>query len=259
MNTSGTGYTIAFATAVCVICAVFVAGSAVGLSERQERNATLDRQAKVLSVAGVLEHEPSAAEISQLFEERIEAHVVDLATGTFVEDVDANSFDQQRAVRDPATSHEAEANLAGIARLPEQALVYFVKDGEETTRIILPVEGKGLWSTLYGFVALSADQQTIEGLVFYQHGETPGLGGEVDNPRWRALWEGRRPFDENWDPVIAVVKGAAGSVADDPTHVDGLSGATLTSRGVTHLLQFWLGEQGFGPTLATLRAQEETP
>ncbi len=257
MDTTKTGYTIGFAVVICVVCAIFVASSAVGLRDRQVRNATLDRQQKVLSVAGVLEGDETPADITRLFGERIEAHVVNLSEGTFAEDVDANAFDQQRAASDPATSEAAGPNVAGIQRIPNQALVYFVKDGEETTRIILPVEGKGLWSTLYGFVALSADQQTIEGLVFYKHGETPGLGGEVDNPRWRQLWVGRRPFDESWTPVIEVVKGAAGSVEEDPTHVDGLSGATLTSRGVTHLLQFWLGERGFGPTLATLRRGEE--
>ena len=255
MDTSKTGYTIAFATGVCVVCAVFVASSAVGLAERQEQNATLDRQTKVLSVAGLLEGTPSAAEISTLFSERIEAHVVNLEDGTIAEDVDPSTFDQRAATQDPSASEVAPDNAAGLARLPHQALIYLVKDGEETTRIILPVEGKGLWSTLYGYLALAADQETIEGLIFYQHGETPGLGGEVDNPRWRALWEGRRPFDADWNPVIAVVKGQAGSVEDDPTHVDGLSGATLTSRGVTHLIQFWLGEEGFGPTLAQLRQE----
>lgn len=253
MDTSKTGYTIVFTAIVCVVCAVFVAGSAVGLSDLQAKNATLDRQKKVLTVAGVLEGEPTAAEVGKLFEERIEARVVNLADGTFAEGVDAASFDQQKAAKDPSTSKPAGDNPAKVKRVPNQALLYLVKEGDKTTRLILPVEGKGLWSTLYGFVALAADQQTIEGLVFYKHGETPGLGGEVDNPRWRALWPGRTPFDESFNPVIEVLKGPAGSVKDDPTHVDGLSGATLTSRGVTHLLQFWLGDKGFGPTLANLR------
>jgi Na+-transporting NADH:ubiquinone oxidoreductase subunit C len=102
-------------------------------------------------------------------------------------------------------------------------------------------------------LALSADTETVQGLIFYQHGETPGLGGEVDNPRWRKLWEGRKPFDDSYVPVIEVLKGSAGSVEEDPHHVDGLSGATITSRGVTSLVQFWLGENGYGPTLAHYR------
>jgi len=102
---------------------------------------------------------------------------------------------------------------------------------------------------------MDKDTTTIRGLTFYAHGETPGLGGEVDNPRWKALWPGRKAFDENWKPDIRVIKGQAGSPETDPHHVDGLSGATLTSRGVTNLLLFWLGDQGFGPYLQQFRQQ----
>ena len=114
----------------------------------------------------------------------------------------------------------------------------------------------GLWSTLYGYVALEGDAQTILGLTFYQHGETAGLGGEVDNPRWKALWPGRKAFDEDWEPKIAVIKGSAGPPEEAPYQVDGLSGATLTCNGVTNALHFWLGEPGFGPFLARYRAKE---
>jgi Na+-transporting NADH:ubiquinone oxidoreductase subunit C len=117
----------------------------------------------------------------------------------------------------------------------------------------LPVEGYALWSTLYGFLALDVDTKTVRGLTYYQHGETPGLGGEVDNPAWKALWPGRIAYDEQWLPTIRVIKGKAGSASEDPHQVDGLSGATLTSRGVTNMLQFWLGENGFGPYLAKFR------
>ena len=119
--------------------------------------------------------------------------------------------------------------------------------------VVLPIEGLGLWGTLYGFVALDGDLRTIRGLTFYEHKETPGLGGEVDNAGWKALWIGRLAFDEELKPAIAIVKGRAGSVSDDPYAVDGLSGATVTSRGVTNLLRFWLGPEAFGPYLTRLR------
>ena len=123
------------------------------------------------------------------------------------------------------------------------------------TSLILPIEGKGLWSTLYGFIALAPDTTTIQGITFYEHGETPGLGGEVDNPTWKALWVGRRAYDDDWQPAIEVMKGFAGPAAEDPNRVDGLSGSTLTARGVTNLVQFWLGENGFDPFLERLRAE----
>jgi Na+-transporting NADH:ubiquinone oxidoreductase subunit C len=142
-----------------------------------------------------------------------------------------------------------------VVRLPEAALVYEVRDASAALEmVVLPVEGLGLWGTLYGFVVLDGDLRTIRGLTFYEHKETPGLGGEVDNPRWKALWPGRLAFDETLTPVIAVVKGQAGPVTDDPHAVDGLSGATITSRGVTNLLRFWLGPEGFEPYLTRLRA-----
>ena len=117
-------------------------------------------------------------------------------------------------------------------------------------KVALPIEGKGLWSTLYGFLVLGSDGATIRGITFYQHGETPGLGGEIDNLDWKALWDGRQAFDADGRPVIEVVKGKASG----PTEVDGLSGATLTSRGVTNLVRFWLGDNGFGPYLEQFRA-----
>ena len=143
-----------------------------------------------------------------------------------------------------------------MVRLPDAALVYEVRDASDTLEmVVMPVEGLGLWGMLYGFVALEGDLRTIRGLTFYEHKETPGLGGEVDNSRWKALWTGRLAFDETLTPVIAVVKGQAGSVADDPHAVDGLSGATMTSRGVTNLVRFWLGPEGFGPYLTRLRSE----
>ena len=132
-------------------------------------------------------------------------------------------------------------------------MVYRVVRDGKLQAIIVPISGKGLWSTLYGYLALAPDTRTIRGITFYEHGETPGLGGEVDNPRWQALWKGRLAYDDSWRPAIGVKKGRAGSVERDPYQVDGLSGATITSRGVGHLVRFWLGEHGFGPYLAGVR------
>jgi Na+-transporting NADH:ubiquinone oxidoreductase subunit C len=156
--------------------------------------------------------------------------------------------------KDPATSYKPPKNLAQIQRVSNKAVIYKLKDDQGNLKLlVLPVEGKGLWSTMYGFVAVSPDIETIEGLTFYQHGETPGLGGEVDNPRWKNLWPGRRIFDDSGDVAIEVIKGSTGTPEENPYEVDGLSGATITSRGVTHMLHFWFGENGFGPYLDQYR------
>jgi Na+-transporting NADH:ubiquinone oxidoreductase subunit C len=251
-------YNLLFSAAVCGVAAVFVSSLAVALAERQEVNELLFKQANVLEAAGLVKpgEEIGKEEIEKRFA-AVEPVVIDLSTGEELPELDAADFDQQRVKKDPASSREAPPNRAGIFRLPEQAQVFKVKgDGGELEKIILPVEGYGLWSTLYGFLALSADTRTIEGLTYYQHGETPGLGGEVDNPRWKALWPGRKAFDEDWNPEIEVIKGAAGSPAEAPYKVDGLSGATITSRGVTNMLQFWLGPDGFGPYLEKIRVRK---
>jgi Na+-transporting NADH:ubiquinone oxidoreductase subunit C len=250
-------YIVGFAAAVCLVCSVVVAVSAVGLRDRQIANKVLDRQKKVLTVAGLISEgesvEPQVVE--QLFNEKIETRVINLETGEDAADVDPLVFDQQKALKDPSLSRAAPANSAGIQRLPNNSLVYFVSDGDEVAKLILPIEGKGLWSTLYGYLALGPDTKTIEGIIFYEHGETPGLGGEVDNPSWKALWVGREAYDEQWQPAISVIKGMAGPPEQDPYQVDGLSGATITARGVSELVRFWLGDQGFGVYLGRFRAE----
>ncbi len=249
-------YIVLFALAVCGVCSVFVASAAVSLKDRQIENQRLDVQKKVLGVAGLMKPGESLEreEITRLFSERVEARVVDLESGSYAESIAADDFDQRVASKDPERSRPAPPNGAKVLRVPHHGKVFEVKEGGDVVSLILPIEGKGLWSTLYGFIALSADTRTILGITFYEHGETPGLGGEVDNPRWKALWEGRKAFDAQWEPKIAVKKGAAGPVESDPYQVDGLSGATVTSRGVTYLVRFWLGEDGFGPFLAQHRS-----
>jgi Na+-transporting NADH:ubiquinone oxidoreductase subunit C len=250
-------YIIGFATAVCLVCGVVVATSAVALKDRQEANALLDRRMKVLVVAGIMKEgeKLAPAKITELFESRIKPRLVDMQTGTFVEqgDLDPTTYEPSDAAKDPTKSYDPGPNKAKVKRVPNVHIVYQVMEGEKSIMLVLPVEGKGLWSTLYGYLALGPDSDTIKGLTFYQHGETPGLGGEVDNPKWKALWPGRDAFDDEWKPAIKVTKGRAGTVEEAPHEVDGLSGATITANGVTYLLRFWLGEQGFGPFLANLR------
>ena len=248
-------YLIKFAGGVCIICSILVSGSAVLLKDRQEENRIIDRQKKVLAVAGIIENKGklSRAEVRQLFEKNIRARVVNLKTATYVAEINPSSFDQKKATRNPETSRKAPNNLSKVRRLPHNALVYQVIVENQVDMIIIPVEGMGLWSTLYGYLALGRDANTIQGITYYEHGETPGLGGEVDNEKWKSRWKGRQAFDKDGNPAIRVIKGVAGSAQNDPYHVDGLSGATMTSRGVTNMMELWLGPDGFGPYLEQFR------
>jgi len=255
-----TSYIVLFAAIVCAICSVFVSGAAVLLEERQQENVTLDRQKKVLVVAGLMGEgeDLSSQDVEQRFADNIVAELVDLQTGAVLEAEDPESYNQRRAMKDPAESREAPPNPAQVRRVPNKGIVYKVVQDGETTAVIVPISGKGLWSTLYGYIALAADHQTVLGITFYEHGETPGLGGEVDNPRWKALWAGRKVYDDRGRPAITVKKGAAGPPAADPYSVDGLSGATITSRGVGSLVRFWLGPDAFGPYLKATRVGGST-
>ena len=234
--------------ALSLVCSIIVSTAAVGLRDKQKDNAVLDQQTKILEVAGI----DLAGDIPALYAENIEPRLVDFATGDFV-DGDAAAYDQRKAAKDPAQSIKlsAEEDVAKILRRANTGTVYLVKSGEETTKVIIPVHGNGLWSMMYAFVAVETDGNTVSGITYYEQGETPGLGGEVENPTWRAQFVGKKLFDENHKPAIQVVKGGAPEGSEHG--VDGLSGATLTSVGVQHTFDFWLGEMGFGPFLAKVR------
>ena len=251
---SETMRTLLVALLLSLVCSLLVSASAVVLQPLQSANAALDRQRNILRAANLLEE---GADIDALFAQ-IERRIVDLASGEFSDDVDPQSFDQRRAARDPDMSVlvPRDQDIAGISRRSRYAGVYLVKDGDAVKQIILPIHGYGLWSTLYGFIALEADINTVVGLKFYEHAETAGLGAEVDNPAWLAKWPGKLVFDESGKPVVELVKGGVTATGDAARHqVDGLAGATLTSRGVTNMLHYWLGEEGFGPFLARIREE----
>lgn len=250
-------YTVIFATIVCIACAIVVSSAAVSLKGRQDTNVELDKQRNVLAAAGMIDPKEKIerAEIQELFS-RFRPVVIDLATGEENPNFDPEGFDQRKVAADPQTSEPAPENAARVQRVPDQALVYELRDETgELQMVILPVQGYGLWSTLYGFLALESDLDTVRGITFYQHGETPGLGGEVDNPKWKSRWPGRQVYGDDGEPKIMVIKGPAGPPQEDPYHVDGLSGATLTSRGITNLLHFWLSEEIFGPYLRRLEGR----
>jgi Na+-transporting NADH:ubiquinone oxidoreductase subunit C len=245
-----------FAAAVCAVCSIFVAVSAVSLKDRQDLNKRVDVQQKVLVLADLMDEDEDLEPelVLQRFADSVMPRVVDMSTGSYAEEIDAATFDQKIAAKDPERSRPAPPNPSKVQRIPEHGLVYEVQKEGKLAAVILPIEGYGLWGTLYGYLSLAPDAETIQGIVFYDHKETPGLGGEVENPRWVALWPGRKAFDPDGKVAIRLKKGAAGPAESDPYRVDGLSGATITSRGVTNMLAFWLGDDGFGPFLDQFRA-----
>lgn len=264
-------YTIAVAAVLCVVCSLAVSAAAVALRPLQEENQLLDRQRNILDATGLAmaeygrpAHELTKDQVDELYS-WVSEKLVNLETGEYVTELDPEvygdvgvvTYSPQDAVRKEAQRVEItdpEFDI-GVQYREKITRVYFVKrPGDPRIRqVVLPVYGKGLWSTLYGYLALRSDLETIAGLTFYQHGETPGLGGEVDNTRWKAQWVGLQLFDQEGLPAARVAKGPAPE--DSPHAVDGLSGATITARGVTNLVRYWASDAGYGVFLDKLKQE----
>jgi Na+-transporting NADH:ubiquinone oxidoreductase subunit C len=258
MQAESTKKTIIVALAVCIVCSILVVAPTVLLKDKQDANKRLDKIKNILEAADLLKEN---IDVEAVYNENITPEIVDLATGEIIskdkytEVLNPEKFDVKVLTKDPQYTQELsqEKDKARIRVIPKNMLVYFVKKSNKIEKIVLPVYGKGLYGSLFGVVALGKDLKTIEGITFYEHGETPGLGGEVDNPRWKAQWKGKVVYDEKWDVRITVnKKGIVISNLDQKFQIDGLSGATLTTRGVNNLVQFWMGQDGYGPLIKHL-------
>ncbi|MDP1702746.1 MAG: Na(+)-translocating NADH-quinone reductase subunit C [Aestuariivirga sp.] len=254
MPNDGIAKTLIVALLVALFGSVLVSGSAILLRPRIEANLEGERQRNLLEIVQRL---PG---IEQLFDRvegaAVEAFVVDLATGEIDRSMLPEQLDSRAAAQDPSRSVAipSDRDIAGIKRRSSHEVVYLLRSSGMLRLIVLPVRGQGYASTLYGYLGLAGDANTVVGLGFYQHGETPGLGGQVDSPEWRARWEGKMVLSPDGKLRIGVAKGAP-TAANAPYEVDGLTGATFTSQGVNNLVRFWLGDDGFGPFLNRIRQQ----
>lgn len=249
------------AVSVCLVCSVVVSSAAVILKPRQLINQELDQKQNILRAAGMLaegsDQDAAGRGIDELFGQ-FTVHAVDLDTGQFTELDQIEAYDPIKAAKVSGTSRELSGgeDIATIGRRENVSLVYLrrAEDGR-LDKVVIPVRGYGLWGTLYGYLALEGDLNTVAGLGFYSQKETPGLGGEVDNPSWKRLWPGVELFDAAGRPAVRLVKSRSPAGSAAAVHeVDALAGATLTTRGVENLVRFWTGELGFGPFLAKLKA-----
>ena len=258
MSNDTVGKTLIVAFTVCLACAVVVSTAAVALRPLQQANIEIDRQENILKAAGLLDESRSVQEQFAA----IDIRVVDLNTGRFTDAVTPEQVvDNRRTAKTADVSSSFDElgvnDIAKIGRRENYTLVYIMEDANGgIDKLILPVRGYGLWSTMVGFLALEGDLNTVAGIGFYEHGETPGLGGEIDNPVWKNHWVDKEVYDSN-ELALRVVKGAVDTTQSGSEYrVDGLSGATLTTRGVDNMIHFWMGENGYQPFLDNLKAGE---
>ena len=238
--------TILVAITLCLFCSMIVSLAAVKLKSIQEENQVRDKQKNILQVAGLYSEGMNIDESFGSFEPRI----VDIESGLFTDKFNPRTFNDLKASSDPSLSIALKDDPASIGRRSNYLTVYLLKNNDGTIdKLILPIHGYGLWSTLYGFVALEEDTNEIFGLQFYKHAETPGLGAEVDNPKWKAQWKGKNLRDKDEKLMIQVSK----TPGPSKYHIDAIAGATLTSNGVNSLVRFWVGEAGFKKFLTNFK------
>ena len=233
-NKDSVSGTVTVVVLLSLVCSIVVSGAAVALKSKQDEQKALDVQRNILTVAGLMK-EDNASVIKDTYSKFIEPRLVDLQSGDYVQASaeEINKFEPKDAVKDPAKSQAIQGNV---------------------TQVVLPMYGRGLWSTMYGFVSVAPDANTIKGITYYDQGETAGLGGEIANPRWQAQFVDKKLFDEQGNQKFKIYKGS--SAADKEHGVDGLSGATLTSNGVQGSFDYWFSQNGFGPFLAKFKAGE---
>ena len=246
--------TLVVAFSVCLICSLVVSSSAVSLRDLQKENKLNDRRLKVLQVADIYDPELS---ISEQFL-KLESKFIDFDTGrifTEYNNFNIDEYDQVKATKDSNLSKAIPASddIAIIKNRENVGKIYILRDDlKNIDKLILPIRGYGLWGTLFGFIAIESDFITVSGIEFYEHKETPGLGAEVDNPKWKTSWKGKKIYDDN-QVTLKVIKG---KVEDGDTmsmyKVDGLSGATITSRGVSNMVSYWFSDSGYANLLKEL-------
>ncbi len=261
MPHESTSRTLIVAVGVCLVCSILVSTAAVSLHAKQENNKKVEKLKNILAAGDLLTNK---SDVLETFKNKIQTQIIDLATGEaipkdkYTEKLNPENFDIKTMADSPEYGEAIpeKEDIAKIKRMPKYMPVYEVMQDGHIQKIILLIYGKGLWSTMYGLIALDKDMRTVAGFAFYQQGETPGLGGEVDNPRWKALWKGKIAYDKNGKVIIRVIKGKVDPASTNAkSEIDGLSGATLTTNGVNHLVRFWLGVNGYSSFLKKLREE----
>jgi Na+-transporting NADH:ubiquinone oxidoreductase subunit C len=246
--------TIGVAFAVCLVCSLIVSSAAVSLRDKQKINKLNDRRVKILKVADIYDQNISIAD--QFVQ--LESKYVDFNSGELFDeykDFKIDDYDQIFVTKDPnlSTRVPATEDIAIIKNRENIGKIYILRDDlNNIDKLILPIRGYGLWGTLYGYISIEEDFNTISGIEFYDHKETPGLGAEVDNPKWKSSWKGKKIYKNN-EVALKVIKGRVEPGDSQSVYkIDGLSGATITSRGVSNMVEYWFGSSGYSTLLSEL-------
>lgn len=246
----GAARTLLVALAVCSVCSLVVTTSVVLLRPYQAANQQREREARIAALVAGL---PGVSDVPGAADTELDLRVVERETGAYAPDLDATALLERPEGERERVALASGDDPAGVGAVPRHLVVYELRRGDGIETAILPIHGQGYQSTLRGYLAVAGDGDTVRGITFTEHGETPGLGAEVESAAWQARWAGRRIHGPDGEVRIRVVQEPPGP-AESPWAVQGLSGATVTSHGVSALVRFWVGPHGFGPYLERLRS-----
>jgi len=253
------------AGSLCLVCALIVSTAASSLKKIQDNNIRIDRMKNLLAVTQFPEESMASSEmIKSTFEDNFKRIIIDMETGEEAAeeclaamqaigkkwetkaDLIAN-YDQYLAskTKREEVAVKIEGDDPAVIKYREKYSFVYVRKNSDNSPMtyVFPVRGYGLWSMMHGYLAVKPDFQTVEGLVFYDQAETPGLGGEVKSQRFKDAWPGKQLYADNGDVQIRMIKNAP----QDDHSIDALSGATITSNGVTYAMDYWMGPEGFKP------------
>jgi Na+-transporting NADH:ubiquinone oxidoreductase subunit C len=257
MRKDSPGKAILVVSLTALICSTLVSAAVVVFRPIQLNNQLLERSRNIMQLTGLLAEEPlpDDDEMLALFKS-LDSRLIEIDPGHFSDAMDPRTFDDRKAANDPdlGVPIPAQQDLANLGRRSRFKPAYLVWEGDALSRIILPVHGAGMWSTLYGYIALEPDLNTIAGMIFYEQNETPGLGDQILHEHWQQQWRGREIFDDRGVPVFRVGEGAVAEGSEAARHqVDAITGATVTGNAVTALIGYWFGPHGYGAFLDDVR------
>jgi Na+-transporting NADH:ubiquinone oxidoreductase subunit C len=244
---------------VALVCSILVSAAAVILKPIQQRNLLVERSKNIIALTGLTEDDAELSNDEILAAvEQLDIRILNIATGEFDDTMNTADFDARAAVNNPELSSEIPAadDSAGLGRRSDYATVYLVWQDKQLSRIVLPIVGQGMWSTIYGYIALETDLNTIGAIFFYEQTDTAGLGDQIQRPAWQAQWQGRKLFGKEGNIRFRVGPGNINPNSQAAAfQVDGLSGATVTGDAVTRMIAYWFGASGYQRFLENMAAR----
>lgn len=240
-----------------LVCSSLVSAAVVVLRPIQLNNQMLDRSRNIMQLTGLLPGDQVIEDEDMLeLYKTLDVRIINIDEADYNKEIDPVTFNTRLALNDPdlSVAIPSELDLASLGRRTRFVPVYMVWDDDGLDRVILPVRGNGMWSMLYGYIALEPDFNTISGMTFYEQNETPGLGDQITHGHWLEQWQGRQVYGVEGNPRFRINEGVVkpGSEAFQ-FEVDALTGATVTGDAVTSMVHYWFGPHGYRDFLLSLR------